>query len=74
MSGYSSKDDTVFISTSKNAKTYGKEYTLSYGAKGNYDDRFRIRRLGYYSHKIAFRFRTLSDSRMSFISVDINNG
>lgn len=60
------EDATVFLSTTQNGRTYSKEYTMLYGDRNDYNQRFIARALGYVRHWIGFKFRGISRNRMAF--------
>jgi len=64
-------DAKVAISCTFNGLTYGKEWWMNYGQPTEYSQRFIVRRLGYVSDWIGFRFRGLTKSRMSFANFEI---
>ena len=65
--GHTATDDaTVFVSLTYNGVTYGKEWTEVYGDPYDYGKRFIVRRLGYVSDWVGFKFRGVSKSRVAF--------
>jgi hypothetical protein len=65
--GHTGFDDaTMAISLTYNGVTYGKEWFELYGAQLDYNKRFIIRRLGYVSDYVGFKFRAATKSRMAF--------
>lgn len=65
--GFTTADDaTVFFSMTYDGVSYGKEYSMTYGAPGAYDQRFVIRRLGDVPHWCGIKLRGATRSRMAF--------
>jgi hypothetical protein len=65
--GHTSTDDaTVATSLTYNGVTYGNEWWNLYGEPSDYGQRFILRRLGYVSDWVGFKFRGATESRMSF--------
>lgn len=62
-------DATVFISQTVNGRTYGKEYIQVYGENLDYNQRFRVRNMGYIRDWVGYKFRGASRSRMSFCNL-----
>lgn len=61
------KDATVFISTTVDGRTYGKEYIELYSDNQDYIDRFYINRItGVVRNWVGFKFRGVSETRMAF--------
>lgn len=59
-------DATVFMSMTYDGVTYGKEWTLNYGAPYEYRTQFIIRRLGYIDNWVGIKLRGITKSRMAF--------
>lgn len=59
-------DATAFVSNTQNGRTYGHEYTMSYGDQYDYSQRFIARAMGYIRDWVGFKFRGASRSRMAF--------
>jgi len=75
MPGHTLADDaTVFFSLTYDGVTFGKEYTLDYGAPSGYNTRFIARRLGYVSNWFGLKLRGVSTSRMGFSRGLLNYG
>jgi hypothetical protein len=67
ISGYNTTDDaTVAVSMTYDGEIYGLEYWELYGNTGEYNRSFILRRLGYVSDWIGFKFRGATISRMAF--------
>lgn len=65
--GHNTVDDaTVAVSLTGDGISYGKEYWMQYGSPLNYSQRFIKRRLGYVRDWVGFKFRGVSESRMTF--------
>lgn len=64
-------DATVAVSLTYDGLTYGKEWFQLYGAQSDYNQRFIIRRLGYVSDWVGFKFRGATKSRMAFAILNI---
>lgn len=69
-----SQDATVAISLTYNGLSYGKEWFKLYGSPLDYSERFIIRRLGYVSDNVGFKFRGATSSRMSFAYFKVTYG
>ena len=67
-------DATVAISLTYDGLTYGMEWFQMYGLPLDYAQRFIVRRLGYVSDWVGFKFRGATRSRMSFAVMDIKYG
>lgn len=73
--GFTSADDaTVAISITSDGINYSQEWWEMYGQPQAYNKRFIIRRLGYVSDWVGFRFRGLTQSRMAFAALKITYG
>lgn len=59
-------DAAVFVSQTQDGRNYGLEYTMSYGSKYDYGQRFIGRRLGFVRDWVGFKFRGASSNRMAF--------
>lgn len=71
----SSEDATVAISlTYDSGVTYGSEWFQLYGLPLSYNQNFIIRRLGYVTTDVGFKFRGISSSRMAFANFTIDYG
>jgi len=66
------EDATVFLSTTQNGRTYGHEYSMNYGDRYNYGQRFVARALGYVRDWVGFKFRGISRNRMAFGLFDVD--
>ena len=70
--GHSLIDDaTLAVSVTYDGVIYGMEYWNLYGEPNNYNQRFIIRRLGYVSDWIGFKFRCVSKSKMTFALMEL---
>ncbi len=69
-----SEDATVALSLTYDGITYGKEWFEMYGTPNDYNKRFIIRRLGYVSDWVGFKFRGASSSRMAFNALELTYG
>lgn len=67
------KDATVAISLIYDGIPYGKEWWALYGEPLKYNQRFIIRRLGYVSDWVGFKFRGATKSRMAFALLKITH-
>ena len=70
----SSEDTISFISLTYDGLTFGKEWSLSYGVKGNYINRFIANRLGYIRDFVGFKVRTVSSGRVAFSRCSLDYG
>jgi len=64
--GFSNSVETVAISLTYNGVTFGTEYWLDYSEIGSYNTSFIVRRLGYVSDWVGFKFRGASTAKMAF--------
>jgi len=64
--GFSSSLITVGVSLTHDGVIFGTEYWVDYGDTGNYDTNFIVRRLGYVSGWVGFKFRGASTGKMAF--------
>ena len=64
--GFSNSVETVAISLTHNGVTFGTEYWLDYSEIGSYNTSFIVRRLGYVSDWVGFKFRGASTAKMAF--------
>lgn len=60
------EDATVFLSNTQDGRSYGHEYTMLYGDRYDYSQRFIARALGYVRQWVGFKFRGISRNRMAF--------
>ena len=67
-------DATVALSLTYDGIHYGKEWFQLYGNALDYNQRFIIRRLGYVSDWVGFKFRGATKSRMSFGVLKVTHG
>jgi len=67
-------DATVAISLTHDGYTYSSEWFKLYGTISDYNNRFIIRRLGYVSDMVGFKFRGVTSSRMSFANFRVEHG
>lgn len=72
--GFTDDKATVAFSRTENGLTYGKEQWFTYGTKQDYHQRFIARRLGYVRDFTGFKFRAVTDSRLAFSGLRINEG
>lgn len=70
--GYSSADVTCSFSMSYNGVTYGQEYFNAISTPDNYNDRYIARRLGYVSDDFNFKFRIVSNDKVAFSGLKVN--
>jgi len=68
------KDATVFISTTADGVFYGQEKTMDYGGPSSYMNRFITYRLCYVRDWFSIRLRGASRSRMVFSRAWIKHG
>lgn len=66
ISGFSNSIESVAISLTYDGVIYGTEYWMNYSVIGTYDTRFIVRRLGYISDWVGFKFRGASTAKMAF--------
>jgi hypothetical protein len=59
-------DATVALSLTYDGIIYGDEIWMQYGLSNDYNKNFIIRRLGYVSDFVGFKFRGVSESKMAF--------
>jgi hypothetical protein len=71
--GYVISDDaSVAMSITTDGVTYGTEWHQLYSNPNEYQRRFIINRLGYVRHWIGFKFRCVTESRLSFALMEID--
>lgn len=70
--GFAPGNVDVAMSMSYDAVTWGKEYWYTVSEPDNYNTRYRLRRLGYVSDDMSFRFRFVSTGKMAFSGLTIN--
>ena len=64
--GFSASVETVAISLTYDGVTFGTEHWMDYSEIGSYGTRFIVRRLGYISEWVGFKFRGASTAKMAF--------
>lgn len=67
-------DATVAFSITRDGQTWSQEWWELYSLPLDYSKKFIMRRLGYVDAWIAFRFRGLTTSRMSFALCKVTHG
>jgi len=67
-------DGTIFTSLTYDGVTHGSEWTEMYGLPSAFGKRFILRRLGYVSDWVGFKFRGATRSRMAFSRAVIKHG
>lgn len=73
--GLNTVDDAeVYLSITKDGRTYGTEWLQTYSEPLDYGNRFIIRRLGYVPHNIGFRLRGSGSSKLAFSSFTVTYG
>ena len=65
---------TTFISMTYDGVTWGKEASVKYGTRHEYDNQFIAYRLGYVDNFFGIKFRTVSPERVAFSRMTIQYG
>ena len=64
--GFSNSANSVAVSLTYDGVTFGTEYLIDYSEMGSYGTSFIVRRLGYVSGMVGFKFRGVSTAKMAF--------
>lgn len=72
--GYSGETVRMFLSLTYDGVSYGREASLEYGKPYDRSQRFIARRLGYIRDNFGFRFRAVTQAKITFANFEMDYG